>query len=44
MPWSETQGPYGRAASIGGYALAAVLAASEIVIFALALNPNVNDD
>ncbi|TIX79975.1 MAG: hypothetical protein E5V21_13295, partial [Mesorhizobium sp.] len=44
MPWSDTLGPYRRAASLGGYALAAVLAGSEIVILALALNPNVNAD
>jgi hypothetical protein len=36
--------PYRRAASLGGYTLAAVLAGSEIVILALALNPNVDAD
>ncbi|RWB00240.1 hypothetical protein [Mesorhizobium sp.] len=44
MPWSDIPAPYRRAASLGGYALAAVLAGSEIVILALALNPNVNAD
>lgn len=44
MPWSDSLAPYGRAASIGGYTLAVVLAASEIVILALALNPDVNAD
>ena len=44
MPWSDIPAPYRRAASLGGYALAAVLGAAEIVILALALNPNVNAD
>ncbi|RWO48785.1 hypothetical protein [Mesorhizobium sp.] len=44
MPWSDIPAPYRRAASLGGYALAAVLAGSEVVILALALNPNVNAD
>lgn len=44
MPWSDGLASYGRAASIGGYALAAVLAASEMIVLALALNPNVNED
>ncbi|TIO08316.1 hypothetical protein [Mesorhizobium sp.] len=44
MPWSDIAAPYQRATSLGGYALAAVLAGSEIVILALALNPNVNAD
>jgi hypothetical protein len=44
LPWSDIPAPYRRAASLGGYALAAVLAGSEIVILALALNPNVNAD
>ncbi|WP_419696685.1 hypothetical protein ACN2CC_14675 [Mesorhizobium muleiense] len=44
MPWSDIPTQYRRAASLGGYALAAVLAGSEIVILALALNPNVNAD
>ncbi|MFK0692611.1 hypothetical protein ACFX5Q_31255 [Mesorhizobium sp. IMUNJ 23033] len=44
MPWSDTLVPYGRAVSFGGYALAAVLAVSEVVILALALNPNINAD
>ncbi|MER9415623.1 hypothetical protein NKI95_06500 [Mesorhizobium sp. M0306] len=44
MPWSSFPEPYRRSASFGGYALAAVLAGTEIVILALALNPNVNAD
>ncbi|GLS36611.1 hypothetical protein GCM10010869_22020 [Mesorhizobium tianshanense] len=44
MPWSDIPAPYRRAAWLGGYALAAILAGSEIVILALALNPNVNAD
>ncbi|MER8866343.1 hypothetical protein NKI19_21945 [Mesorhizobium sp. M0751] len=44
MPWSDIASPYRRSASFGGYALAAVLAGSEIVILTLALNPNVNAD
>ncbi|RUU45129.1 hypothetical protein EOC93_08565 [Mesorhizobium sp. M6A.T.Ce.TU.002.03.1.1] len=44
MPWSDTLVPYRRAAWLSGYAFAAVLAGSEIVILALALNPNVNAD
>ncbi|WP_292450193.1 hypothetical protein [Mesorhizobium sp.] len=44
MPWSDIAGPYRRAAALGGYTLAAVLAGSEIIILALALNPNVNAD
>ena len=44
MPWSDIPAPYRRAASFGGYALAAVLGAAEIIILALALNPNVNAD
>ena len=44
MPWSDIPAPYRRAASLGGFALAAILAGSEIVILALALNPNVNAD
>ncbi|MER9301911.1 hypothetical protein [Mesorhizobium sp. M0496] len=44
MPWSDAPESYGRAVSIGGYAIAAVLAVSEIIILALALNPNVDAD
>ncbi|TIT20646.1 MAG: hypothetical protein E5W70_20360 [Mesorhizobium sp.] len=44
MPWSDISGRYQRGARLGGYALAAVLAGTEIVILALALNPNVNAD
>jgi hypothetical protein len=44
LPWSDIPAPYRRAASLGGYALAAVLGAAEIIILALALNPNVNAD
>jgi hypothetical protein len=44
LPWSYIPAPYRRAASLGGYALAAVLGAAEIIILALALNPNVNAD
>ncbi|MER8974200.1 MULTISPECIES: hypothetical protein [unclassified Mesorhizobium] len=44
MPWSDNLDTYRRAVSLGGYALAAVLAGSEILILALALNPNVNAD
>ncbi|MER8701775.1 hypothetical protein [Mesorhizobium sp. M1273] len=44
MPWSSTPGPHRRAASLGGYTLAAVLAGAEIMILALALNPDVNSD
>jgi hypothetical protein len=44
LPWSSIPGPYRRALSLGAYALAAVLAGSEIVILALALNPDVHAD
>lgn len=44
MPWSSIPDPYRRGASLGGYALAAVLAGSEIIILALAVNPNVYAD
>jgi hypothetical protein len=44
LPWSDSLSPYGRAASTGCYALALVLAVSEIIILALALNPDVNAD
>ncbi|MET3582321.1 hypothetical protein ABID19_005380 [Mesorhizobium robiniae] len=44
MPWSSIPAPYRHAAWLSGYALATVLAGSEIVILALALNPNVNAD
>ncbi|MER9489733.1 hypothetical protein NKI50_27820 [Mesorhizobium sp. M0563] len=42
MPWSDISGRYLRGARLASYALAAVLAGTEIVILALALNPNVN--
>ncbi|MER9426563.1 hypothetical protein NKI88_29630 [Mesorhizobium sp. M0317] len=44
MPWSDSLSLYGRAGSTRGYALALVLAVSEIIILALALNPDVNAD
>ena len=44
MPWFDALAPYRRAGSFGGYVVAAVLAVSEIVILALALNPDVNAD
>jgi hypothetical protein len=44
LPWSDTLSTYRRTVSLGGYALTAALAGSEIVILALALNPNVNAD
>jgi hypothetical protein len=42
--WSSIPGRHRRALSLGAYALAAVLAGSEIVILALALNPDVPAD
>ncbi|ESZ23705.1 MULTISPECIES: hypothetical protein [unclassified Mesorhizobium] len=44
MPWSDSLSLYGRAGSTRGYALALVLAVSEIIILALALDPDVNAD
>ncbi|ESZ34515.1 hypothetical protein X731_31150 [Mesorhizobium sp. L2C054A000] len=44
LPWSDSLSLYGRAGSTRGYALALVLAVSEIIILALALNPDVNAD
>ncbi|RWP92831.1 MAG: hypothetical protein EOR12_04735 [Mesorhizobium sp.] len=44
MLWSDTLNPHGRAISLGAYALAAVLAVSELAILALALHPNVHAD
>ncbi|MER8583614.1 hypothetical protein NKG95_33950, partial [Mesorhizobium sp. M1423] len=44
MRWSDISGRYLRGARLASYALAAVLAGTEIVICALALNPNVNAD
>ncbi|MER9298581.1 hypothetical protein NKI38_19085 [Mesorhizobium sp. M0621] len=44
MPWSDPLESHGRAVSIVGYAIAAALAVSEIIILALALNPNVDAD
>ncbi|MER8447305.1 hypothetical protein NKH52_29415 [Mesorhizobium sp. M1066] len=44
MLWSDVRNAYGRAISLGGYALAAALAVSEILILALALHPNVHPD
>ncbi|RJT26024.1 hypothetical protein D3227_37610 [Mesorhizobium waimense] len=44
MPWSDALAPYGRAVSFGGYAVATVLAVSEIAVLALALNPKVDAD
>ncbi|WP_192247036.1 hypothetical protein [Mesorhizobium silamurunense] len=44
MRWSELTKSTTPAILSGGYALAGALAAAEIVILALALSPNVNDD
>jgi hypothetical protein len=44
LPWSDIPAPYRRAATRGGYPHAAVIGAAEIIILALALNPNVNAD
>ncbi|RWA64615.1 MAG: hypothetical protein E5X49_28685 [Mesorhizobium sp.] len=44
MPWSEPTQSARRAVLLGGYGLAAALAAAELAILALALNPNVNND
>ncbi|TIS60956.1 MAG: hypothetical protein E5W93_09485 [Mesorhizobium sp.] len=44
MRWSELTKSARPAIRPGGYALAGALAAAEIAILALALNPNVNDD
>jgi hypothetical protein len=44
LPWSSIRDRHRRTLSLGGYALAAVLAGSEIVILALALNPDVHAD
>ncbi|ESZ02036.1 hypothetical protein X736_31305 [Mesorhizobium sp. L2C089B000] len=44
LPWSDSLSLYGRAGSTRGYALALVLAVSEIIILALALDPDVNAD
>ncbi|TIO75521.1 MAG: hypothetical protein E5X74_22845 [Mesorhizobium sp.] len=44
MPWFEPTRSARPALLLGGYGLAAALAAAELAILALALNPNVNDD
>jgi hypothetical protein len=44
LPWSSLPTPHRRAIFLGGYALAAMLAGAEIVIFGLALNPRVQPD